>query len=409
MIIWNLNEEKSILNNNIDHRRLLFRKTKYFEIEIEFIPLESTEMFSCLPFRKCSSPDEDGLRCSNNTIGSSLHCFKHVEKARRLYLKYKKICFLAEESFERIKNISSFHKTYIPLLNSTYQLLINGYEARRTHRNYAFVPELYDKGHDYQFVKLKEMMKRCEEIASHIHNSQDTVLKKEEEPKEEIKTFVEKTKEFKKKKIKDDREDEILLSKYIEANRAYNEEKKSLSTEISLITDRLISRFLIIEEKETIKKGIICLFMQLDHIGYFETDFKFEECSCKKCGNYAIIDLHKLSCDCKECSKNSFLEKLSLNALSALKSSLLKKIGKFCKVIKVIIDFHKIYGNSIFYVDLKLIPYKDGSFNFDFSNAYSKDSKDFLWYQYRRMNSEKKKQFKEDMKFKNDLYRAIHC
>lgn len=256
--------------------------------------LSLSKVQKCLtvtPLEKCSSPNEDGLRCNNNTIGSSLHCSQHVEQARKLYLKYKKICSLAEESFQRIKNISSFDKAYIPLLNNTYQLLIDGYEARRRHQNYAFVPELYDEGHDYQFIKLKEMMKKCEEIASYNYNSQAIILKKEEEPQEEIKTFVEKNKEFEKKKIKDDQEDEILLSRYMEANRAYNEQRKYeqrklFTSEISLITDRLISRFSMLEEKETIKKGIICLFMQLDRIGYFETDFKFESVLVK---NVAIM------------------------------------------------------------------------------------------------------------------------
>jgi len=44
---------------------------------------------------KCCAVTDDNKRCNKQTIYSSYHCSEHYNKAKELYIKYKKICSTA--------------------------------------------------------------------------------------------------------------------------------------------------------------------------------------------------------------------------------------------------------------------------------------------------------------------------
>lgn len=99
-------------------------------------------------------------RCGGDVVGDSHHCEYHREKAKRLYLKYKKL----DQKYEYLENnpcvlddVGSKIDYYIKL----YDIYHKAYLAREKHRKYAFVPECYDEGHDYQFTKLNRNMDDC--------------------------------------------------------------------------------------------------------------------------------------------------------------------------------------------------------------------------------------------------------
>lgn len=109
-------------------------------------------------------------RCTNNTLGESKHCKNHHDLAIKLYLKYKKICEMAynldlTKPFDNVLD-------EIKHLNKCYHMFNGAYNARFEHRQYAFVDECSDDGHELQFVILQDKIKSCEDMLYEIYTKQ---------------------------------------------------------------------------------------------------------------------------------------------------------------------------------------------------------------------------------------------
>src|SRR6266513_685025 len=88
--------------------------------------------------RQCCALLEQHKRCSKTSIGSSDHCQSHRQIAKPLYIQYKKL----HDQIDRFRlNTANEYN-----LMKYYSLLSQTYEARRKHRNMAYVPECYDYG-----------------------------------------------------------------------------------------------------------------------------------------------------------------------------------------------------------------------------------------------------------------------
>src|SRR5690606_31388839 len=110
----------------------------------------------------CCAPNlENGLdRCKNQTVSDqSDHCKLHQNYSNELYLHYKQVCKIAYD-LDIEKEISNTNKR-IKYLTECQLLFEEAWKARKKHRNYAYVPECYDSGHNFQFTYIEEKMNRC--------------------------------------------------------------------------------------------------------------------------------------------------------------------------------------------------------------------------------------------------------
>lgn len=101
-------------------------------------------------------------RCINFTAENSLHCELHREKAKQLYLKYKKYSDLC-------KNLK-FNVSDEKNLLDSYILLNKAYNARMKHRKYHIIEEIRDKGHNYRLEKLIKQINLCEKYLVDLTN-----------------------------------------------------------------------------------------------------------------------------------------------------------------------------------------------------------------------------------------------
>src|SRR5690242_20357988 len=125
--------------------------------------MESCLYICCAPknpvFEKnLSSKNESSIeiiqRCSNYVIGDSDHCLYHRSIAQPLYMKYNKFC-------DKVQNFK-YDLNDVENLLKYYSLLNEAYNARRDHRKIAYIPEYYDRGHNFQFEILNEKITQCE-------------------------------------------------------------------------------------------------------------------------------------------------------------------------------------------------------------------------------------------------------
>jgi hypothetical protein len=123
---------------------------------------------------QCSAITKSNVRCTNECIGKSKHCLKHVDTAKKLYLNYKSLgeCINNVDMNKIFNNIND----KINYLSKYYKILHKTYNARLTHRKYAIAPECYDNGHNKQFALLKNKMTECEKIFGELNINLDDVL-----------------------------------------------------------------------------------------------------------------------------------------------------------------------------------------------------------------------------------------
>jgi hypothetical protein len=176
-------------------------------------------------------------RCINFITENSLHCELHREKAKQLYLKYKKY----SASCKNLKFNVSDEKNLL----DCYILLNKAYNSRMKHRKYHIIEEIRDKGHDYQLEKLMNQINLCEKYLVDITNinyslyTQNIENTKNKEDKEDdsIVSIVNiKTK--KRKIVLEDYEE--LVNNYILENEKHKEEKHKL---ISYLFVNILSMF----------------------------------------------------------------------------------------------------------------------------------------------------------------------
>src|SRR5579872_4652502 len=126
---------------------------------------------------RCCAVISGNLRCSNNVIGESKHCEIHNADATRLYLKYKKICnqidkFQLNRSFSTISEQIKYLLKYIDILTKAHT-------GRLVHRQYAFVPECQDEGHELQFKILERKIIECENKLQTLFDKEIGIQKSE--------------------------------------------------------------------------------------------------------------------------------------------------------------------------------------------------------------------------------------
>src|SRR5579863_10042979 len=177
---------------------------------------------------QCCAVVNDNARCLNAVTNGSTHCETHREKAITLYLAYKKLSDRVDklDFAKAAKGIANINDR-INYLTKCYVLINDTYNARMRHRKYAFVPECYDDGHDYQFKRLQDLTTQCENMLARLYakiSSSDSSPKSEpSESSSEEDDVIEEVKPY--RKLRQQREkSEKDLDAWIETYNRDNEE-----------------------------------------------------------------------------------------------------------------------------------------------------------------------------------------
>lgn len=262
---------------------------------------------------KCTAVSDSGSRCGNPVMLNSNHCAQHHLIAKKLYLKYKKICEIAYRyDIQNSSNILGLMKCYANLNKA--------FDARMAHRRYAFVPECHDIGHDYQFELIQNKIKLCEEKLAILYqeqsvkiNSLDTSSDSDlnsnsnsnSSPKSDptnkanqinqINPNVpKKIKQFRKKRDKSEIEINDYMDACIAENKMLGEKKINFLVTIFDIVQSYtsykihMSVFLVATYK---------IVAELASIKYFDKNFRPQKCACKECKRN-ITYIIKLFCGC---------------------------------------------------------------------------------------------------------------
>lgn len=319
-------------------------------------------LMDCSLNRCCALDKITGSRCSNNCSGLSDHCENHRPDAVRLYNKYKKLHNQVDK-LDLNKKVRGT-KNRIEYLMDCYVLLNKTYDARMTHREYAYVPECYDEGHDYQFTKLKKLIEQCENMLITLNNEyckQSIIVYPNDEEEEEInqkpeniyndrkETIRSKIKRF--NKHRNDLED--WIKKYNEENKIILERRFSY---IRLIIEHVISLF---GEKEEnlfiINVSLFNLARKLYSIGYFTDNFQANKCDHCDCGAYIPYDV-RLACSCI-INNNTILKYFNLCTEDVLKfyhEILINNKDKIKPLVDDLKVLYEHYGDGLFTVRLWL-------------------------------------------------------
>ncbi|AYV83897.1 MAG: hypothetical protein Hyperionvirus13_40 [Hyperionvirus sp.] len=267
--------------------------------------------------RQCCAPhvEEKDKRCPNETnMRSSHHCDDHFGKAIQLYKKYK----LLSDKVYNMDPEREFRDRgkKIQYLNRCIDLYRKAYEARMIHRNFAFVPECFDYGHNLQFKIIQGKIDVCEEKLEEIYREDvmgdeivDAISGEEEDGEEvEIHKIIGKVRKFKRERMRDELETERLLAVYIEENRVSGIAKKRVANlYVSLI------RGVLLVAKEEYEKGggpgiinvddvvlqimVSHLIYKLCQMNYLSGEYKPTKCKECNCNSFATEPM-KFGCDC---------------------------------------------------------------------------------------------------------------
>lgn len=274
----------------------------------------------------------NSTRCQNPAVNCSKHCDIHRPKANILYNKYKKLSDLVDtldlnKSFDNVDD-------HIEYINQVYILLNKTYTARSKHRNYAFVPECRDVGHDYQFVKLQKLLGECELIlaklytskaleASNASNASEDSEDSEDLPPEPINNtknnIAQKIREYRQHRKDAEKATDDFIIKYNKDNEEILHRRHILITYIVKFIDELFEPYdpkhrLCIRTKSIIMYN---LTRELYTIGYFMKNFKPDRCEDRNCRCYIPYDL-KLACHCA-LNTNTIVAYYNLSSESVLK------------------------------------------------------------------------------------------
>lgn len=298
--------------------------------------------------KQCSAP-LNGKRCPNLTVNPlTFHCKDHIEEGITLYNKYKTICDeLDLYSVDRVK----FHKTIpekIKYLHKYYCLCIRAYKGRRTHRDFAFVPELRHDGHETQFniitQKITEVEDKLRELYDELQIEPVTLEKKDREP---IQITMEKVKRFKKKRINDGKLTDTLLDKYIRENEKIKDNTlKVINRCIDLLT--LFCPVISDHFKYPQLFGIYHLLSKIDKMGYFSSEYKHDE--------YYFYTVN-ISCRCiaNHTNMQDFLCTIPIDSLKVFYQTINQNVKK---IKNVCVDYNNIWkqhGIEIMNMNLHMV------------------------------------------------------
>ncbi len=313
-------------------------------------------------FKRCSAPS-NGVQCVHPVMNvRKLHCKQHFPKAFSLYQQYKQICLkLDNYDIKKIHLFSTHDKmTY---LHEYYCLLIRAYKGREKHKTYAFVPTLFDKGHEEQFKILKRKIENVEKELANISqqitkqintNSQNPIndFVKTDDNTNNFEIFIMKEVEnFKKKRIADDKLLNMELKKYIQQNKNY--EKKN-NKNINYCLDSMVS---LCKSQDYIKlAGLYCLVGTLYKINYFKPNFNPPQCDCgDTCDDFLAVRIKK-SCSCSSCfsTMREFFSHKNENDIAILRQVLEKHRERIKHVCHSYNQLWKHYEYELFCNDTEL-------------------------------------------------------
>lgn len=304
-------------------------------------------------------------RCINNAVGGSNHCQVHRPKATKLYLKYKSLCEIVKE-LDLNKSYDNVHKHYDYIMDC-YCKLNRAYQARQKHRQYAFVPECYDDGHEYQFTKLNQQMEECEKILESLDlttkstseedssESEEVVPVKNVNNRNNIKRIVRNYKQY---RLKKEAEIEALINHYISENALIIKERNRM---ILLISDYVEKLFETVDTEDEISlfvKNIATynLTHGLYETGYFDKQFKPERCNDIRCGCYLDYDA-VLGCACVRLNNSiyKYYHMLKEATIKKYYEIILLNKNRLVPLLKDVVELYHKFGEGVIFVKVHLV------------------------------------------------------
>jgi hypothetical protein len=328
--------------------------------------------------KQCAAPctTDESIQCSN-LVKFGVHCNIHHDIAKKMYFSYKNICEKARD-LNIDKNFIDIDDR-IKYLNDCYLTFIDAYNSRLEHRKYAFVPSMWDKGHDLQFTILMTKIKRCEELIEDLYDDWSkkiginstcglTLDSKFDygsdstcDSETEIKPAIELTKRkhirnrisrknvlaFKKQRRKDDEDEALQIEEYISHNKELYKQK----IKIVNICKKAIDRFLHKEHKEPDYIKILILYMTkiLSKCDYFSPSYTPKKCySCGKSNCFSPIAPRGL---CKHSithvTLDDFLMDIPEENVKYMSLLLLKNYTKMYPLVQDLLSLHMLYGDGV--------------------------------------------------------------
>ena len=276
-----------------------------------------------------------------------------------MYKKYKEICDVAY-NLDINKDMNDLTEKF-KYINSCYVWLNRAFHARLKHRRYAFVPECYDEGHNMQFKIIASKLKQCEDKLYEIQTEYEQVKEPDkeeqqvEEEKEPVKNNIINTisEDISKQKIKranNEKEEMLLIEKYIKHNQELLDKRDSLNNVCFNIIMNLVEPELMIDEFNAFD---MCVYLhhltrELYKIAYFDTDFKPEKCKECACNNYITYDV-TLACSCifRYNTVQKYLNLMSEKALRTFCELMMFHKEKLKPLISDLIELNDTYGDNL--------------------------------------------------------------
>jgi len=349
---------------------------------------------------QCCAPAHNNHRCKND-IYKSFHCKDHFPTANKLYTKYKQICDVA---YELDPKIGGNIQNKIKHAMKCYVWQNRAYNARMEHRKYAFVPECYNKGHDYQFTMLKDRIKETEQlliklyndyIKSNQMNKTDNINKiLKSNPYYHINETIDKCESISgsgsgiseiedgindiefdiSSKNSSDTISEQDFKNIPKKIKKYGKNRKQIAHEANMLIDKYIKENKKIFNKFAILNGLIknkltSIFGKMDpimahqltilshniianiyNLGYFEDDYVPEKCVECACNGYISNDI-SIVCNCLERTTDvdSFLNDNDREDLKDFYEILVRHEAKYKPIFLDFYNIYTLYGSQIIY------------------------------------------------------------
>ena len=311
--------------------------------------------------KKCTAVQTDGSRCNNIINKGVNHCNLHYEKAKKLRLKYKKL-------WASIYDININDSLDITELMKYYAIMNKAFEARMKHRKYAFVPECYDNGHNYQFEMVQKKMNQCEEKLFMLYQQDKNIIPEEEinntskddnvndKINDKINDNIKITKKINKQREERNKSEvdlDIMIEKYIEENKRIENDKLDLIVQIwcMICADD-------IDGADVFITAILIIIYELDKDEIFEPNHIVRICKhpgCTEC--LQNIGIRALFCDCGcIADDNRLFRFLCESDISHLEKTL-NVLSDHMEIIRPIINDVRFYYN-IFGRRMLINPYE---------------------------------------------------
>lgn len=322
--------------------------------------------------KQCASPQtpkNSRDRCEHSTYGESKHCKQHHTKALKLYLNYKALCDYADKLniHKPVKNRSK----KIAHLKNCHQRLVDAYNARMKHRNYAFFPDCWDYGHNLQFTIINNKIETCQREIKNLIASRFTSMRSEDhvyvddddndnddtnddtngDPNSdtnsdtiEYKNLVSSIRSFNKLKKRDEIETNLMLEKYISINKKRVEKENKAIVIFAKILKNISKT-----DDVVMNESLFRLIGFMDYsVEYFDEDYIPKICSncdCKQYQSYDfLLDTNKLG---DKDSLESLFTGTRVEFIDYMVDTTLSNLSKIIPICGDLKGLYKIYGRSI--------------------------------------------------------------